>query len=338
MKNQIDFGLRCLLIALLFVITAVEQPTCAQSGLTLWGEVNVKDAAADIKKPLSLTIVLYNLGGIVVGRQTIPSGGRYRFNNMRAGEYNIAVEVETNEIARVPIMLGGMAGSDFRHDLEFEWKAGATSKSKVSTVSAADMYNRPEANVALFRRAQAAVDSKKYDEAVTLLRQVVERDEQDFQAWTELGTAYLFKQNYEESEDAYLRAIKERPAFFLAHLNLGRLRFVRKNFDAAIESLTEAVKLQPTSADANYYLGQSYLQVKKGSKAVGYLYEALRLDPIGRAEIHLSLGALYNAAGLKEKAAAEYQAFLQKKPDYPDRKKLEQYIAANKTPAETKKP
>jgi tetratricopeptide (TPR) repeat protein len=97
------------------------------------------------------------------------------------------------------------------------------------------------------------------------------------------------------------------------------------------------VKIQPTSADANFYLGESYLQIKKGSKAVGYLYEALKLDPVGRAQVHLDLAALYNAAGLKEKAAIEYEEFLKKKPDYPERKKLEQYISENKS-AQAKKP
>ena len=48
------------------------------------------------------------------------------------------------------------------------------------------------------------------------------------------------------------------------------------------------------------------------------------------AQAHLRLAALYNAAGLKDKAAIEYEEFLKKKPDYPDRKKLEQYISQNK--------
>ena len=35
---------------------------------------------------------------------------------------------------------------------------------------------------------------------------------------------------------------------------------------------------------------------------------------------------------MKDKAAIEYTEFLKKRPDYPDRKKLEQYIADNKKP------
>ena len=129
-----------------------------------------------------------------------------------------------------------------------------------------------------------------------------------------------------------MRAIEERPGFVLALLNLGRLRIMEKKYEGAIGPLNAAVKIQPESANANYFLGEAYLLHKKGSKAVVYLYEALKLDPIGMATAHLRLAALYNGAGLKEKAAIEYQEFLKKKPDYPDKKKLEQYIAQNKKP------
>ena len=113
-------------------------------------------------------------------------------------------------------------------------------------------------------------------------------------------------------------------------MNLGKLRMAEKNYDAAIEIFSKAVSAQPGSADANHFLGEAYLQIKKGSKAVGYLNEAIRLDPKGKAEVHLRLAALYNGAGMKDKAVIEYEHFLAKKPDYPGKKKIEQYISENK--------
>jgi hypothetical protein len=56
------------------------------------------------------------------------------------------------------------------------------------------------------------------------------------------------------------------------------------------------------------------------------------------ADAHLRLAALYNLAGYKDRAAAEYEQFLQKKPDYPDKKKLTDYIEANKAKPEAPKP
>jgi Tfp pilus assembly protein PilF len=77
-------------------------------------------------------------------------------------------------------------------------------------------------------------------------------------------------------------------------------------------------------------LGEAYLQIKKGSKAVPELEEALRLDPAGQAEAHLRLATLYNAAGYKNLAAGQYEQFLAKRPDYPEKKKLQEYIRQNK--------
>ena len=225
-------------------------------------------------------------------------------------------------------ILAGPSQERIRQDITLAWKN--TAAAKASSVSAADFYQRTDPNEKLFVSAKEATDQKRYDDAIVVLRQLVTADPHDFQAWAELGTVYLFKQNYEESENAYVKSVTERPKFFLGQMNLGRLRVVRKNYEAAIEPLTAAVTIKPTSADANYYLGESYLQIKKGSKAVGYLNQAIKLDPVGRADAHLRLATLYNAVGLKEKAALEYEEFLKKKPNHPDRKKLEEYISANK--------
>src|SRR5258705_480794 len=133
-----------------------------------------------------------------------------------------------------------------------------------------------------------------------------------------------------DAEKACLRAIDEKPTFILPLLNLAKIRMANKNYEGAIEALDGAIKIEPTNAMANYLLGEAYLQIKKGSKAVGYLYQALKLDPNGMAEAHLRLAVLYNGAGMKDKAAVEYELFLKKKPDYQERKKLEAYIEANK--------
>ena len=295
----------------------------------LFGDLLVDEGKKSDAKPLMYEVLLNNAGGTPAARQFVSSGGRYQFTNLAAGQYDLVVLLDHQEIARTRVeILAGPAQERVRQDLTLAWKGEAPPKA--SSISAADFYQRSESNEKLFVRAKEATDQKRYDDAIVTLRQLVTADPRDFQAWTELGTVYLFKQNYEESENAYLKSVTERPEFFLGQMNLGRLRVARKDFEKAIEPLSAAVNINPTSADANYYLGESYLQIKKGSKAVGYLNQAIKLDPVGRADAHLRLATLYNAVGLKDKAAIEYEEFLKKKPDYPDRKKLEEYISANK--------
>jgi len=110
-------------------------------------------------------------------------------------------------------------------------------------------------------------------------------------------------------------------------LNLGRVRSAQKKYAEAIEPLEKAVELQPTLGDAHMLVGEAYLQVKKGSKAIPHLNEAAKL---GHPEAHLRLGWLFNAAGMKDKAALEYEEYLKKNPEYPERNKLKEYIQTNK--------
>lgn len=294
----------------------------------LFGDVSVDEGKDKETKPLVYELVLNNIGGTPAARQYVNGGGRYQFINLAPGQYELVVMLDHEEVGRTRVEILSGGAERVRQDVELAWKGNAAAKP--SAISAADFYKRTDSNEKLFLKAREATDQKRYDDAIITLRELVTADANDFQAWTELGTIYLFKQNYEESENAYVKSVTLKPQFFLGQMNLGRLRVIRKNFEGAIEPLTAAVTLQPTSADANYFLGESYLQIKKGSKAVGYLNEAIKLDPIGKAEGHLRLATLYNAVGMKNLAATEYEAFLKKKPNYADRKKLEDYIAANK--------
>jgi len=294
----------------------------------IWGDVNVNVSNADLPGPSRINLLLYNQAGRLVSRQTSTPHGRYRFSNLSAGEYDLVIEIENVEVTRIHFNANGSPGSDFRQDLQFDWKRRPSrEKSTPGTISAADVYSRSSDNQALFQKAEEATDKKKYDLATSILKQIVEKDKLDFQAWTLLGTIYEVQQNPANAESAYLSALTANPAFALALIDLGRLRCDEKKFAEAIDPLTRAVKIQPQSGGANLLLGEAYIQLKQGSKAVPYLDEAAKN---GRPEAHLRLGWLYNAAGLKDKAIAEYEAFLKKKPDYSDRKKLEEYIAANK--------
>lgn len=303
----------------------------AQGGNVLYGDLIVEDDNSGGLKPINYLVILYSANGYVQSRQTVAPNGRYRFINLVDGDYDVVVEVENVEVARLRIQLRSpIYNNDFKHDITLAWKGIHNQPARPASVSLEDFYKRAPENQRVFTRAREAIDKKKYGEGVHLLKQLVASDANDFQAWTELGTAFLMDKNFAEAESAYEHSIQVRPKFYLALMNLGRLRMMQRRFEEAIPPFSRALEVKATSADANYFLGEAYLQIKKGSKAVGYFYQALKLDPIGKAEAHLRLARLYNGAGLKQKAAVEYAEFLKKKPDYPDRKKLAEYIAQNK--------
>jgi tetratricopeptide (TPR) repeat protein len=324
---------RVQLLCLVLVLGAtclLSATVLAQGGQTLFGDIRVTGDNNTVV-PKEVTLILRRVPDGEIGRQTVSSRGRYRFNNLKTGEYEILVEVDGKEIGRLQtIMLRNqLSNSPYGHqyDLDFRWRPGTSSPPTGGVIAAGDFYERPSANRSLFQKAEEFVTKKKYDDAVELLKQVVETDKNDFQAWTALGIIYAAQEKLDDAESAYLKAIEVHAASARAQLNLGKLRYSQKKFDAAVEPLTKAIELQPTNGDANYLLGESYLQLKKGSKAIPYLNEAANL---GRPDAHLRLGWLYNAAGMKDKAALEYEEYLKKNPTYPERDKLKEYIATNK--------
>ena len=304
-------------------------------GHTLFGDLKVDDTKVEGVVPLSFDVVLYTEGGTLLGRETVTNNSRYRFLNLADGRYDVVVEVEGSEVARVRVWVKSAYKTDFRQDLHLEWRASMSQRqrAKVLTVSAADFYDRTGRNKSLFERAQRLLDKRRYREAAPLLNEIVANDPADFQAWTELGTAHLMGGDAAEAEKAYRRAIQERPTFVLALLNLGRLLKTQNKYAESIDPLLAAIQARPESADAHFQLGDTYLKLKQGSKAVPELNEALKLDPQGKAEIHLLLAALYDGAGLKDRAASEYAQVLAKRPDYRDRKKLEGYISEHRKPS-----
>lgn len=323
-------------VVLVFVILIIHSgPAKAQGGgHTLFGDFKVDETNVDEVVPLSFDLALYTEGGTLVGRQTVTNNNRYRFLNVADGRYDLVIEVEGSEITRVRVFVQSAYKTDFRQDIHLEWhsRVPRRTRAKAQTVSASDFYDRVSRNKSLFEKAQRLLDSREDRKAVSLLKEIVAVDPHDFQAWTELGTAHLMGGNVSEAEKAYRRAIEERPTFALALLNLGRVLIKQKRYAESIDPLSSAIKARPDSADGHFLLGESYLKVRQGSKGVPHLNEALRLDPQGKAEAHLLLAALYDAAGLKDRAATQYAQFLAKLPDYHDRKKLERYISEHRKP------
>jgi tetratricopeptide (TPR) repeat protein len=321
-----------LLICLLSVNAAAQRgggstssPIPFGQGHVLFGDLRI--ASADATENLTYQIVLY-AGPNVVQRQTVSSNGRYRFMGIPNGEYTLVVEYDGREIYRDLFRLAENQNTDIRKDIRMAMRAAPAPPPP----KAPSLYDRTAANQSLFDQAKAASDKKNFPEAEKLLAQVVANDDKDFVAWAELGTTLFRQEKYSEAEKAYQKSLATKPDFLAVLVNYGKLQLQQKQPEKAIELLTKAIEVDPKSAEAQHYLGEAYLQNKKGSKAVGHLNEAIKLDPIGKAEIHLRLGVLYNAAGMKDRAAAEYEQFLAKKPDYPEKDKLQQYISQNKKP------
>lgn len=326
-----SLGIKYLLLVACLVVAGAVTASFAQGKIfTLMGDIKVDESDVKEPVPLMLDLFLYRSGNLVA-RDRLGNNDRYRFNNLAAGQYEVVVEIEGREVARLSKLIAGQVADDVRLDINLAYRKTFERKSTVpEVISVADAYPRSGRNKTLHQQSNQLIVDKKYEEAIASLKELVSLDPKDYPAWFQLGVVYFIRKDYEFSEKCFVSSSIAQPSYLPANLNLGRVRLARKNFEGAIDAFEKTIKLDSRHAEAFYFLGETYLQVKKGSFAVGYFEQALKLDPTGMAEAHLRLASLYNQAGYKALAATEYENFLRKKPEYAQRKKLEEYITANK--------
>ncbi|MFN2502317.1 MAG: tetratricopeptide repeat protein [Pyrinomonadaceae bacterium] len=286
----------------------------------IWGRIELRGLKSYETKPAVFVTLLVH-GAQVARAQADDRGYYFMLEKIREGAV-LFVTVGGEDVGQQALFLGGAE----RNDFTVNWAEGARPAPQNKSIRSA--YPRSETNGRLFDQA-VATKLKDKNEAVKIFTELLTRDTQDFVAWAELGSLYFAQSRHTDAARAYESAIKIKPDYSLALMNLGKLHMTTKSYEDAVIAFNKAITADPRSPDAYHYLGEAHLQLKQGSKAVPVLNEAIRLDPVGKADIHLRLAALYNAAGLKDRAAAEYKLFIAKKPDYAERAKLEKYIKEN---------
>jgi Tfp pilus assembly protein PilF len=292
---------------------------------TLFGDIRVDEGGEDVQRALSFNVILQMVSGLVIGRDSVPANGRFRFHRVPNGEYVLVVELGNEVVARAQFILHESRGTDVRKDIELMWRESGFPEMGGGTV-----YARSGPAERAFQEAQRESAEGDLRKAASLLDRIVKGDPEDYEAWTELGTVHSRRERPNEAQRAYLRALEVREDFLPALVNLGKLHLSQARFVDAVDPLNRALEVEPERAETNYLLGEAYLGVRKGSQAVPYLYEAIRLDPEGMADVHLRLAQLYDLAGLKDRAALEYGEFLRKRPDSPRKVELEAYVAEHR--------
>ncbi len=289
----------------------------------VFGRVTLKKLTPGEARPMVFVSLLE--GGSQLERVQVNDQGFYYFLRTPRGTGTLVVEINNNEVTRFVITMG--ADRQRRQDFELDWSEAQ--KAITGVVSVKDAYQRNAEATKAFDAAMKLNKEKNYDKAASALKEIIAKDPKDFVAWTELGTIYFKKDNLNDAEACYFKAIEQKSDYMVALINLGKLYIAKKQADSAVLVLSNAIKANAESADAQHYLGEAYLLAKKGSLAVTHLNQAIKLAPQEKAEVHLRIAALYDAAKMKDRAAAEYKAFLEKKPDYAEKAQLEKYISEN---------
>jgi Flp pilus assembly protein TadD/peroxiredoxin len=147
------------------------------------------------------------------------------------------------------------------------------------------------------------------------LRQAVKLRPDYPEAWNNLGMMAAQEGHPEEAVQNFRQALQLRPRYAIAMLNLGNLYRRQRDFGKAEEALRGALEIQPDNPEIDYGLGMLFAQQDQMQLAEEYLKKAIELRP-NYAEALNNLGVLYVRAGSDRKAEEQFRTAIRLLPDY----------------------
>ena len=155
------------------------------------------------------------------------------------------------------------------------------------------------------------------DQAAESFKQAISVNPDDAEAYYNLGTLYLRRNNFSEARRYLEGTVKLRPNYPEAWNNLGMLDAQEGQTDQAIRKFQQSLQLRPDYAVALVNLGNLYRRQRSFDEAERLLGRALEIEPED-PEVNYSLGMLYAQQDEVPRASQYLEKAVSLRPDYPD--------------------
>jgi tetratricopeptide (TPR) repeat protein len=148
------------------------------------------------------------------------------------------------------------------------------------------------------------VQQRKFDEAISVLREQTKINPFEDYAYNMLGRVYWYQQDYANAEDSFRKQLEVTPLDQTAHSNLGQMLVEARKYKEAVPALERALSLAPEEEILHISIGRAYLALGEGPKAIAAFEEALKLS---RTPLVLNNVAYYMAVeGAQLEKAQQY--------------------------------
>jgi Flp pilus assembly protein TadD len=175
------------------------------------------------------------------------------------------------------------------------------------------------ASVVLALIAAGAVDrarSAVWADDARLWREMVARSPESRTGYTNLGAAYMARNEYDRAEEALRRAVAIAPNDAFPYYALGMLAYRREQYDAARMMFVKTATLAPEYAKTYRMLGIIAIKQHRDQDGAQFLRRALALDPRD-ATAMANLGLAAQRAGDEASARGLYLDALALDPAQP---------------------
>ena len=126
--------------------------------------------------------------------------------------------------------------------------------------------------------ARCLIETKQYEEGLTVLRQLIETDPANALYFNDLGIILHQQGNFTASKANFQRAIELQDTFPQALNNLGTLLLDEKAPMQARELFQRAIKIEPNYADAYNNLGKAFVNLGEIGSGIENYRKALKIN------------------------------------------------------------
>jgi Flp pilus assembly protein TadD/peroxiredoxin len=138
---------------------------------------------------------------------------------------------------------------------------------------------RPNDPEAYYNLGTLNLRRNDFAEARRYLKRTLELRADYPEAWNNLGMMSAQEGHADEAIDSFNKALALRPDYATALLNLGNVYRRAGALDKSDESLRHALAIQPDDPEVNYSLGMLHAQQNQLQEAAGFLEKAIALRP-----------------------------------------------------------
>jgi tetratricopeptide (TPR) repeat protein len=270
----------------------------------------------------------------MIARTETNGAGRYNFNRLSVGRYNIKVtpigtdyEEQIKNVEITSISITGRGGAEtFQENFYLQIKATSTALAslKNSVVFAQEVPKEAEK---LYREAVKTLEKNQSEEGLVQLKKSLEIFPDYYLALEKLAQTYVKLADYKNAYDAAQKTVRVNDKSYEGWYIFGYSSYQFKNYDEAVKAFTKSSEILPTSVNSFVLLGVNLRQIGKYKEAEQALLKAKKLTGTPIAEIHWHLALLYtnNLKKYKE-AISELELFLKAKPDFEETDKVKSLI------------
>ena len=131
----------------------------------------------------------------------------------------------------------------------------------------------------IFRRAILYTKKGDINRAIIEYKKVLQMNKNHFNAWNDLGAAYLQKKNYNEAIKYLKRALKINNQSYIAWSNLGLVYFHLRQFNNSLKCLNKSIAINNSYPSALINLARVHHELREYEEEIRILNRLLNLKP-----------------------------------------------------------